>query len=470
VSADLAPVANAASLLDHGALEARRIALDVLAAGWRAADPRSALDRLLDVDGSVLRVGGRAFDLAAARSVVVLGAGKASAPIAAAIEGKVGDHISRGLVVRRAGGPGALRHVELIEADHPVPSAASLEAGRRLAELADSCGPGDLVITVFTGGSSALASLPPDGVSFAAKQRLHALLVDSGASIGEINAVRKHVSAIKGGRLAARMRGATIINLTLSDVVGNAVDLICDVTVQDTTDVAAAITVLKRHELWDEVAAEVRRHLESGDAESPSLAEEDITTHVLVTGSTVAREMASRARALGATPVVLGSRLEGDAAGLGGLLGALSVESAQHGEPFAPGSVLIGAGGETTVTVDRRASSLVGCGGPNQEVALGFARAVASAARPIAGVFVDSDGSDGGTDAAGGCVDHTSFARAGQLGVDIDLALARHDSSAALRRLGDLVVTGPTETNISDLVVVAIGSADGADAHAKAAS
>jgi glycerate 2-kinase len=456
---DLAPIANVAVLLDHGAVDLRGVVLDVLAAGLRAADPGSAVDRLVEVDGPLLRVAGRSFDLDAARSVVLLGAGKASLSIAVALERMLGDRISRGLIVRRSGAPGELSHVDVMDADHPVPSEASLAAGQRLVELASTCGPGDLLITAFTGGSSALACLPPEGVSLQAKQHLHSLLLDSGASIAEVNAVRKHVSRIKGGRLAACAPGATILNLTLSDVVGDAVDLLCDVMVQDTSDVEDAVAVLRQYALWDEVAPVIRRHLESEAAQSPSLADLDITTCVLVTGSTVVDRMAEQVRSIGWTPVVLGSSLAGDAASLGGLLGALATESSTRGRPFTAGSVLVAAGGEATVSIHRRVDSTLGCGGPNQEVAIAFAAGVDGTGAKAAAAFVDSDGSDGGTVAAGGCIDHTSSRRACELGLDLDIQLLHHDSMVALEQMGDLVMTGPTGTNISDLVVVAIAAA-----------
>jgi glycerate 2-kinase len=454
---DLTPLSNADELVDHGLGALRLVALDVIAAGLQAADPGRAVDRLVEVDGSRLRVSGRTYDLDAARSIVVLGAGKASFSIAAALERKLGDRITRGLVVRRAGATGQLRRIEVIDADHPVPAAASLAAGRRLIELAAECGPGDLLITAFTGGSSALACLPPDGVPFDAKCALHAMLLDSGAPIDEVNAVRKHVSGIKGGRLAAVARGATFINLTVSDVVGDAVDLLCDAVVQDTTAPSDAIAVLERYGLWESAGPRIRDHLNSDAARSPSLAGFDIMTNVVVSGTSVIEHMAQRARAIGWTPVVLGSALAGDAASLGGFLGVLARESSASSRPFASGSVLIAAGGEATVAIRRGVGKPVGRGGPNQEVALGFARAIAQGCVQVAGAFVDSDGSDGGTDAAGACVDSTTVASAGDRGVDVRRAMTDHDAMSALERLGDLVMTGPTGTNISDLIAIAIG-------------
>src|SRR5258706_11534091 len=260
-------IGNAHELLDHGLTELRQVVLDIAEAGLRAAHPGRAVERLVRYDGRLLQADGRTFDLAAASSIVVLGAGKASVAIAAAVEKMLGDAITQGLIVIPRASSHALRRIEVMTADHPVPSTASWEAGRRLAEIAAGLGPGVLLITAFTGGSSALACLPPDGVTFAAKQRLHTLLLESGASIAEINTVRKHVSAIKGGRLAALADGATILNLTVSDVVGDHVDLLCDPAVQDTTTSSEAITVLKRLGLWREVPAEVREHLNGGASE-----------------------------------------------------------------------------------------------------------------------------------------------------------------------------------------------------------
>lgn len=457
--AGLAPVRNAARLLGHGLAGLRRVVLDVAAAGLRAADPAAAAERLVRYDGRILSAGGRRYDLDTFRSVVLLGAGKASLPIAAALERKLGDRIGGGLVVRRRGSADVVKFADVIDADHPVPSSASLQAGRMLAELADRLGPRDLVLTAFTGGSSALACLPPDGVPFEAKQQLHALLLDSGASIAEVNTVRKHVSAIKGGRLAARLGGASILNFTVSDVVGDATDLLCDPAVQDTTRPGQAVAVLHRYGLWQAVAPEVREHLLGGQCESPSLAGADITTVVLVTGADVLAQMSGRARALGWRPAVLGSSIEGEAASLGGFLGAISAESSCRGEPFPAHSVLLAAGGEVTVAIRRSAAAGVGRGGPNQEAALAFARALGRDQAAVAGIFLDSDGSDGGTDAAGGCVDATTAARAGRVPLSLDDAIARHDSAAALGLLGDLVMTGPTGTNVSDLWVVAIDAA-----------
>jgi glycerate 2-kinase len=452
-------IGDTAHLVDHGLAQIRLVALDVAATGLRAADPALAVDRLVHVDGQLLKAGGRFFDLDKIRSVVLLGAGKASLAIAAELERKLGDRITRGLIVALRGTDRSLDRIDVVVSDHPVPTWASVEAASRLLDMVRGLGPGDLLITAFTGGSSALVSMPPDGVPFAAKQWLHSELLKSGASIAEINAVRKHVSAIKGGRLAERAGGAAILNLTVSDVVGDVPDLLCDPTVQDTSTSAGAIAVLKRHGLWADVPGPVKDHLSRELSASPSLIGQDITTVVLVAGGEVAEQMARRVHALGWQPVILGSQIEGDAASLGGFLGALAAESSAHGRPFPPGVVLVAAGGEAIVTMGSSAAA-VGRGGPNQELALAFARAVAHGPSAVAGVFLDSDGFDGGTDAAGGCVDSETAGRAAASMICLDDAIAWHESRAALTDLGDLIKTGPTGTNISDLWVIAIDAAD----------
>lgn len=448
-------IGNRESLLTHGAVELRAAVLDVIEAGLAASDPGDAVERLVAVDGDAVVVDGVSYGLAGGR-VLVVGAGKATLSTAAALQRVLGDRIDGGLVVVPRGHARPLGRIEVIEADHPLPTEASLAAARRLTALAGAVKRDDLVLSCFTGGSSALASLPADGVTIDEKHELHRLLVRSGAGIGEVNAVRKHVSGIKGGRLARAMGDARIVNLTVSDVAGGALDAITDPTVQDTTTVDDAIAVLRLHDLWDQVAPSVRRHLESAAAASPSLDDVDVRTVVLVDGETACRAMAARAEELGHRPIVLSTSLEGESREVGATLIDLGRESARNGRPFAAPCMLLGCGGETTVTI--RNGALLGSGGPNQEAALGAALRLASH-ESVAAAFLDTDGSDGGSGAAGALVDGQSGARAVAAGIDLREALVRHASGSALRKLGDLIVTGPTGTNVNDMF--AIGVADG---------
>jgi glycerate 2-kinase len=450
-------IGNRRSLLSHGAVELRAAVLDVVEAGLAASDPGDAVERLVGLDGDALVVDGVPHDLRTGR-LLVMGAGKATLSIAAALQRILGDRIDGGLVVVPRGHGRPLGGIEVVEADHPLPTEASLAAAQRLAALAGTVARGDLVLGCFTGGSSALACLPAAGVTLAEKHELHRLLVRSGAGIGEVNAVRKHVSGIKGGRLAHAMAGGRIVNLTVSDVSGGALDAITDPTVQDTTTVEDAIEALRIHGLWDQVAGSVRRHLESGRAESPSLTGAAVRTVVLVDGETACRAMAERAAEVGYRPIVISTSLEGESREVGATLIDLGRESARSGRPFAAPCMLIGCGGETTVTI--RNGALLGAGGPNQEAALGGALRLGES-ESVAAAFIDTDGADGGSDAAGAVVDGHTSARAGAAGIDLRGALFGHASGAALRALDDLIVTGPTGTNVNDMFAIGVARGGG---------
>jgi glycerate-2-kinase len=286
------------------------------------------------------------------------------------------------------------------------------------------------------------------------KQQLNRLLLGSGAGIGEINAVRKHLSGIKGGRLALRAAPASVINLTVSDVAGDQEDLITDPTVQDTTTVADAIRVLREYELWEEVAPSIREHLSSSPAAgSPDLSGVYVHTVMMITGETACAAMAKEADLRGFEPAVLATTLEGEGREVGKVLASVGRECFRKGRPFAPPRALLGCGGETTVTLAK--DSDLRLGGPNQEVALAFALGLAPSDR-IVGAFLDSDGADGGTGFAGAMVDGTTAVRAAELRLDIRGALRAHETSSVLKTLGDLVITGPTRTNVNDLFVIVI--------------
>jgi glycerate 2-kinase len=452
-----AVIGNRASLLSHGPVELRAAVLDVVEAGLAACDPGEAVERLVALDGPRLVVDAVPHDLSTGR-VLVMGAGKATLAIASALSRILGDGIDGGLVVVPRGHAGPLGRIEVLEADHPLPTEASLAAAQRLAELAGTVGEGDTVLGCFTGGSSALVSLPAPGVTLEEKHELHRLLVRSGAGIGEVNAVRKHVSAIKGGRLAEAMAGARIVNLTVSDVSGGALDAITDPTVQDTTTVDDAIEALRIHGLWDRVAASVRRHLESGGAGSPSLERVSVHTVVLVDGETACQAMGARATELGYRPIVLSTSLEGESREVGATLIDLGRESARTGRPFTAPCMLIGCGGETTVTI--RNSAVLGAGGPNQEACLGAALRLREA-ESVAAAFLDTDGADGGSDAAGAIVDGDTAARAAAAGIDLRGALHAHTSAAALGALHDLIVTGSTGTNVNDMFAIGVATGGG---------
>lgn len=451
-------VKNRESLTGHGMKELRSVALDVIEAGLEALDPFGAVQRTLTLQDGQLHVAGHgSYDLNQIRNIYVLGAGKASLRVAEGVEALLGDRITAGLVVVPRGQRGELSRIAIWQADHPVPSELSVEGARRLLTMAAAAGPNDLVIACVTGGSSALACAPPAGVTLAEKAQLNRMLLESGADIVEINSVRKHVSEIKGGRLASRAAPARILNLTVSDVAGDPPDYITDLTVADTSTVADAVQVLHRHGLWERVAPSIRNHLSHAErAESPDLSGIDIRTVMMVTGDTGCAAMAQRARELGYEPMVLTTFLEGESQEVGRVLASIARECFHKGRPARPPCVLLGCGGETTVTLAGEGVRY-GSGGPNQEVALGMALKLGSD-DPIAAAYVDTDGHDGGTQYAGALVDGLTRERARSLGLDLGSLLRVHAATEPLARLDDLVVTGLTGTNVNDIFAVVVGT------------
>ena len=446
------PLELADSLATRGEREARRGALRIAAAGLGACDVHRATREVVALEGDELNVDGVRHHLDPSGRVLVVGAGKASMGIATALEEILGDRLAGGAIAVRGSEANPLERVTVLAADHPLPSGSSADAARQLLAIAAGATERDLVVACFTGGSSALASLPPAGVSAVEKRALHELLLSSGIGIVEVNTVRKHVSGIKGGRLADAARPARLVNLTVSDVAGDHIDAITDPTVPDSSRAGDAIAVLYGHGLWDATPQTIREHLQGTDAESPDLDADAIQTVLLVTGTTACDAMAVEATALGLAPVVVSTSLEGEARQIGKVLANMARHSAADGAPFAPGTVMLGCGGESTVTLAPAAD--FGEGGPNQEAAIAAALELEGA--PVAAVFLDTDGSDGGTDHAGAIVDGITVERATGLGLDLRAALLEHRSQVALAALEDAVVTGPTGTNVNDLFAIVI--------------
>ncbi len=308
---------------------------------------------------------------------------------------------------------------------------------------------------MFTGGSSALASLPPPGISPADKATLHRLLLTSGMSVVEINTVRKHVSQIKGGRLAQAIAPARILNLTVSEW-SDPLDYITDPTVQDTSTVADALSVLGEWELLGRVPGSVREYLAGcAEAESPDLSGLDIESILLARGEDGTEAVLRAARTRGFAGVRLGGSLEGEAATVGRALATLAAESRRAGSPWARGTVIVACGGEYTVSLGPDAGGLLGRGGPSQEAAVGAALAL-DGIEGIAALFADTDGSDGGTAVAGGLVDSATAVQARRQGLSLRKGLVDHETTAILHACGDAVLTGATQTNANDLVIVAV--------------
>ncbi len=429
------------TLTDHGQSDLRRQALELAEVGLAAADGGRAVHETVRLRDGGIEIAGSFHPLPPGRKLFVLGGGKATLPVAQALEEVLGERIDAGVIVLRQGESAATRRLEVLHADHPLPSGASVRAANRVVELAAQAEAGDLVVTCFTGGRSALLSMPPPQVSFEDKLRLNQLLVGSGMPIAEINTVRKHVSLIKGGRLAEQIAPARIVNLTVSDVAGDTLDVLADLTTQDTSTPADAVEVLRRHGLFDQIPESVRSHLASEAANSPALDDLAVETVMLVDGQRVCKAIAAHARVSGLEPEIVSTTLEGEAGEIGRYLARLATTDKSA-------RVLLGCGGEATVRV---ADTAFGRGGPNQEAAIAAALVLDGHQAAIA--FLDTDGSDGGTDAAGAICDGETAERARELDLDLGTALTSHSATEPLRALDDLIVTGPTGTNVNDLFV-----------------
>jgi hydroxypyruvate reductase/glycerate 2-kinase len=340
-----------------------------------------------------------------------------------------------------------------------VPDENSYSGARALLELAGTLTPRDIVFAGITGGSSALISDPIPGMTLQDKQRVHELLLLSGADIFQINAVRKHLSRIKGGQLAKAILPATLVNLTVSDVVGDALDYITDPTVPDTSHFEDARAVLDEFDLWDEFPPAAAQYLRAGSRERETPKSFDglpLQSFLLVPGDAACVGAYERARVLGFESRILTTRLEGEAREAGKFLAAVGLEILQRGQPMSSPCAMI-VGGENVVSIG---SASRGQGGPNMECALAASLSMREADNMLI-ASLDTDGGDGPTDAAGGMVDSSTFRIARSKGLDPREALKQHDAYPLLRETGDLIRTGPTGTNVNDLKLLLVGA--GAD-------
>jgi glycerate 2-kinase len=427
---------------------------DILEAALKAADPYEAVRRSLSFDGKKIIVNGKRFEVMG--KVYLLAFGKAACAMAKAVFDILGGRIEEGVVVTKYGYAGNCPRtpkVKVIEAGHPVPDENSLLGGKLGVELAKKVGKDDLLIVLISGGGSALFLLPERGISLEDKVKANELLLRSGAKIYEINTVRKHISAVKGGKLAKKVKG-TVISLILSDVVGDHLEAIASgPTVKDPTTFRDAYRVLKLYNVWEKLPGSVRRYIELGlEGKAEETLKKDLpNVHNFIVGSgRIACEAAKRrAKELGFNAEILTTTLEGEAREVALAIGSIIEEIAKHDRPLRKPAVLI-AGGEWTVTIEGEA----GLGGPNQEFALSVARKIAGLNATV--LAIDTDGTDGPTDAAGGIVDGKTLERLKKAGIDVEEALRRHDAYHALEKVGALVKTGPTGTNVNSLVIAVV--------------
>jgi glycerate 2-kinase len=381
--------------------------------------------------------------------VVVVGAGKASARMAQAVE-EAWDGPLSGLVVTRYGHAVPCSQVEVVQAGHPVPDAASERAARRILELVSGLSDGDLVLALISGGGSALLALPAPGITLADKQAINTALLRCGAPIEAINMVRKHLSAIKGGRLAAAAFPAATVGLLISDVPGDDPGIIASgPTVPEGSTPAQALAALARYRV--RVPPAVQAHLETTSGcpgpNDPRMAR--VRNCVIAAPQQSLEAAAELAHQAGVTPVILSDSLEGESREVGTVLAGIARQVRRHGQPAPPPCVML-SGGETTVTVRG-----TGCGGRNVELLLALALGLRGAAGTYA-IACDTDGVDGAAEVAGALIGPDTLRRAEQLGVSAAAALADNDGHSFFAALGDQVVTGPTLTNVNDFRAVLI--------------
>ncbi len=388
--------------------------------------------------------------------VYVVGAGKAAAAMARAVEDAYGDKISAGLVVTKYGHGGPLRRIACREAAHPVPDAEGVKAARELAGLCLGAGPNDLVIALISGGASALLPAPAGHLTLEQKQKTTRLLLECGANIHELNCVRKHLSSLKGGQLALLCDPAPLRTFILSDVIGDPLDVIgSGPTVPDETTFAEAWSVIYKYDLATKIPASVRGHLEQGvnhaipDTPKPGDPLFANVSNILVGSNRLSLYAAEAiARQLGYKTLLLSTSLDGEAREVAKVFAAMAREAVISGRPSRPPLALL-AGGETTVTLTKHH----GLGGRNQEMALAVAQGIAGLPGTLF-LAGGTDGTDGPTNAAGAFAFGDTIERAKAFEMHAVEYLARHDSHQFFEQLGDLLITGPTGTNVMDVYLL----------------
>jgi len=437
--------------------KARRVALKSLEYALNAIDPKQIIKSKLSLKNSILHVDGYMFDLKKFRNIYVIGGGKASGSMAEALEQILGNCIKNGLVNVPRGSKNKADIIRFHEASHPIPDEKGVEGTRRMVEIAKNAEENDLIICLISGGGSSLMPLPRDNISIADKREITNALLKCGANINEINTVRKHISDFKGGWLAKKAYPATILNLILSDVVGDPLEFIASgPTVPDSTTFSDAINVLKKYDLWNKTPTTIRKVLSDGEkgkiAETPKADDETFKKvfNVIIGNNRFASMKAvEHLKSEGLNTLLLTAILEGEARHVGVMLASIAREVSISDNPISKPVGII-AGGETTVTVTGK-----GLGGRNQEIAL----AAAQKLKGMDGVVVASlstDGIDGPTDAAGAIVDGQTVKKAAEKGLAPEEYLSKNDSYHFFSEIGDLIFTGQTGTNVNDISVIIV--------------
>ncbi len=440
-------------------LRLRQDAMTIFRSALAAVDPEEAIRRHLRIEAGALAVEGRRYDLDGCDRVLVVGAGKAVAPMAKALEDLLGDRIAAGLLVVKDGHGLPLRKIRIQEASHPVPDERGVAGTLEILKLLEGARERDLVICLISGGGSALLIAPSEGIGLADKQATTKNLLACGATIHEINTIRKHLSRAKGGQLARAAHPAAVLSLILSDVVGDDLDVIgSGPTVPDPSSFQDTLEIFKRYEIWNRIPDSVRQRVIQGVkgalAETPKPGDPAFERCAQVLVGSCLRALtaaAYTAERLGYQKLILSSKVEGEAREVAKAFSAIGKEILSSGQPVQPPACVL-IGGETTVTLQGD-----GRGGRNQEFVLAGAIALDGVA-PIVLLAGGTDGTDGPTDAAGAVADGHTVRRAREMGMDPHAFLRRSDSYHFFKPLNDLIITGPTRTNVMDVYMLLVGA------------
>jgi len=435
----------------------RKDAREIFLSGVKAVDPVNAVERNLQRQDERLIVGDQTYNLSDYEDVYVIGAGKASAAMAQPLENLLGDRLKAGLVQVKYKHAVPLKKILLNEAGHPVPDQAGFDGARKIIELMMKTSERDLVFCLISGGGSALLPSPAGGLSMEDKQSTTQILLESGATIHEINAVRKHISLVKGGRLARLVYPSRLISLILSDVIGDNLDSIASgPTVPDNTTFNDCLRILEKYNIRDKIPSSVLDHLEKGirgELEETPKVDDPVfrQTQNIIIGSNILAVQAAKAKAdeLGYNSLILSTFIEGETKDVAKVHAAIAKEIMSRDLPISRPACVI-SGGETTVTIRGK-----GLGGRNQEFALAAAIDV-DGWKEVVVLSGGTDGTDGPTDAAGAIVDGSTVSRAESLGMDPEHYLRENDSYHFFQGLDDLLITGPTFTNVMDLRLVLV--------------
>jgi hydroxypyruvate reductase len=440
----------------------KRMAKAIFLKALAAVDPSEILkdkirierDRLLiNTEGESEKV----FELSGVKKTYLVGTGKASNSMAQAIEGIFGDRITKGVITTKYGHQLPLKKTEIIEAGHPLPDRKGYEGAKKIQRLLKESGPEDLVIFLLSGGGSALLPFPADQIDLKEKQEVTQLLLDCGADIKEINTIRKHISRIKGGWLAKWAYPSMVIGLILSDVVGDQLEVIgSGPTVADPSTFEEAWEILRKYDLLNEMAPSIQRYLQLGKEgkveETPK--PQDVTfakVYNSLIGSNILalRAAEKEATCLGFNTLILSSSIEGETREAARFHTAIAKEVISSGNPISRPACIL-SGGETTVTIKGK-----GRGGRNQEFALAGALEIGGIEK-VALLSGGTDGTDGPTDATGAMADHTTVQRGKSMGLDPNFHLNNNDAYPFFEKLGDLLITGPTHTNVMDVRIILV--------------